>query len=236
LNNSGLGLGKGSIELKARAAGKSTESGISLSSTSMDFGEVDLGTNSINTLKISNIGGNNLRVFNVTWDSKSGGENLAQFEFVDNTHKNIPILAPGESHDLKIKFEPQSDKDYAARFILTTNDPINEGLVEVPVAGKGKDISSVREGIASIEGLTVKINPNPVVSYATISYTLEMPGNISIDVIDASGRKIEHITNGFLTNGEFNRDFNTDNIANGMYFISVDFNGQKLQIPFIVTK
>ncbi|MBX3042962.1 MAG: choice-of-anchor D domain-containing protein [Candidatus Kapabacteria bacterium] len=234
LNN----LGKGSLELKARAAGLSTNSGLSLSSTSIDFGEVEVTDDDVQTLKISNIGSNVLRIFSITWDSKSGGENLAQFSFIDNTNVTKPTIEvqPGESHDLKIKFAPQAGKDYAAIIQMLTNDPVDEGLVEVPVAGKGKIPASVKDGIAKIQGLNVKISPNPVTDNSSVEYTLDVSGNLEMSIIDQTGRKVSDIYNQFTNEGLYMKELSAGNLANGVYFLSVKFNGQTVQMPFVISK
>jgi hypothetical protein len=229
-------MGKGIIELKGRAAGKNTNSGISLSSTSIDFGQVQLQNPTEQILKISNIGTNDLRIFSVVWDKLSGGENLEQFSFLDGSNKNIPVLKPGEFHNLKIQFNPKSQKDYAAKIQMLTNDPINEGLVEVPVAGTGKDFTSVNDGTASMTGLSVSISPNPVKDLSKVQLTLDNPGTVKMDIIDASGRKVANLMNNFANQGVTVSNFDAQGYSNGMYFIVVDYNGKQIQLPFLITK
>ncbi|MDT3741148.1 MAG: choice-of-anchor D domain-containing protein [Candidatus Kapabacteria bacterium] len=228
--------GKGFIDLKARSAGQVTNSGITLSSTNIDFGEVDILKPDLKTLKISNTGFNNLRIFDARFDIKSGGENNAQFTFFEDSNKNIPELKPGESHDLKIQFHPEKVKEYATRIQLTTNDPINEGIVEVPIVGVGIDPSTVNDNIASVTGLKVSVNPSPVTDLSKVEFTVEVPGNIVMDIVDQTGRKLDNLFNGYANQGIHTQDLNARNYVSGVYFISISYNGQKLQLPFLVTK
>lgn len=228
--------GKGFIDLKARSAGKITNSGITLSSTNIDFGEVDILKPDLKTLKISNTGTNILRIFDARFDIKSGGENNAQFTFFEDSNKNIPELKPGESHDLKIQFHPEKVKEYATRIQLTTNDPINEGIVEVPIVGVGIDPSTVNDNIASVTGLKVSVNPSPVTELSKVEFTVEVPGNIVMDIVDQTGRKLDNLFNGYANQGIHTQDLNARNYVSGVYFISISYNGQKLQLPFLVTK
>lgn len=232
LNNEGNGF----VDLKARSAGQSTNSGITLSSTNIDFGEIDILKPEIKILKISNTGSNKLRIFAAGFDAKSGGENNAQFTFFEDSNKNIPELNPGESHDLKIQFHPEKVKEYATRIQLITNDPINEGIVEVPLIGKGIDPSTVNEGIVSVTGLKVSVNPSPVTESSKVEFTVDVPGNIVMDIVDQTGRKLDNLFNGFANQGIHTQDINARNYVSGIYFISIHYNGQNLQLPFLVTK
>ncbi|GAB1371435.1 hypothetical protein MASR1M45_14970 [Candidatus Kapaibacterium sp.] len=232
LNN----MGNGHVDLKARAAGKNLESGIQLSATSVDFGTAEINKPKLYTLKISNVGGNNLRVWSIIFDKFSGGENLAQFKFADGSDKNIPILAPGESHDLKIEFTPEKSKEYAVRIQILTNDPINEGLIEVPVSGAGFDPSSVRDGVASIDGLSVTINPSPVNELSKIELNASINGNLDMNIMDISGRVVRNVNTSQINAGISTFDLNANTFANGTYFLVINFNGKSVQLPFVVTK
>lgn len=231
LNNGGSAI----IELIARAAGNEFDSGLLFSTSSLDFGAIELGESNEQTLKISNIGNTNVRVFDVKWDNKSGGENLEQFSFVDNTDKLKPTLAPGEAYELKVKFEPRDEKDYLAQFFIVTNDPANE-LVNFPVSGKGKNTSSVKDQIASTNGLTVSIKPSPITDFGTVEYSVEIPGNLVINVVDQTGRKVLEFVDTYANQGNYSKELSSSELSSGMYFLSVSYNGKQLQVPFLISK
>ena len=231
--------GTGWVDLKARSMGNEIVSGVTLSATSIDFGNVNLEENKDFTLKISNSGGGTLRIIDIRFDNKSGGENLAQFSFLDGTNVTKPAiaLAAGESHDLKIKFAPQSEKNYAVRIQITTNDPVNGGLVEIPVAGRGKDPNvSVKDAIATVTGFSIKVNPTPVNDNGIVEFTLDMPGNVEINVVDQAGRKVAGLYKAYTNQGTYTKELDAAKLSSGMYFLNVNFNGQKLNLPFVISK
>ncbi len=235
-NGLGSNQGRGFVVLKGGSQGKNANSGVSLSSTSIDFGQVEIDKPTMQILKITNIGSTNLKLFKIQWDKSYGGENLDQFAFLDGTDKNLPTLSPGESHELKIQFSPKKAKDYASKIQMLTNNPVNDGIIEVPLSGSGYDPSSVKYGIAYMNGLTVSVNPNPVKDISKIELKLEKSGNIKMDLIDLTGRKITNLMNNYLNSGVTYSDFDAQKYINGMYFILVDFNGEQVQLPFIITK
>ncbi|MDX9789564.1 MAG: choice-of-anchor D domain-containing protein [Candidatus Kapabacteria bacterium] len=233
LNNGG----EGEVDFKAKTTGVTADKKVSLSEVSLDFGEIDINTSSEKTLTITNIGSTNLTIFSVTFDKASGGENIAQFKFLDGTEKNIPQIEPGESHDIKIQFAPENPKDYAVLIKMLTNDnAVNGGVVEVPLSGKGHDPASVKEPFAEIKDLSVRISPNPLFENGTIELNVQKAGNIEMYVVDYNGKRILDVYNAYTSEGLLMKELNSANISSGMYFLNVNYNGQILNVPFVVSR
>ncbi len=75
--------------------------------------------------------------------------------------------------------------------------------------------------------------PNPFNPSTTISYSLNKPGNVSIDVFDASGKLVTRLFSGYQSVGNHRIVWNGRNsfgskTASGTYFYQINFNGNKL--------
>ncbi|RMD63705.1 T9SS C-terminal target domain-containing protein, partial [Candidatus Parcubacteria bacterium] len=67
--------------------------------------------------------------------------------------------------------------------------------------------------------MTLKQNyPNPFNPTTTIWYELNKAGKVTLDVIDAQGKKIATLVNGQKPAGSYAITFNGQNLASGVYF------------------
>jgi sugar lactone lactonase YvrE len=106
---------------------------IAVSPPSHDFGEVNVGTSSIVTFTVSNDGFEDLLIGEVTHPS-------LPFSKTSDACSN-QILAPLETCDINISFEPAYVSSYTGNFTIPSNDP-DEGSVSVFLKGKGLEDSS----------------------------------------------------------------------------------------------
>lgn len=234
----GFGLGKGFYTLKARSAGEITGTGLTLSSTSISFDKVDIGDNIDYTLSINNTGSNKVKIISIGFDKNSGGENLAQFEFLEESNVKNKELLTGEKHDILVRFHPEQAKQYAVSIQVLSTDPYNDGVLIIPVTGVGVDsaVSVRNDQRASVDGFSMELNPNPVNEFSNINYTTENDGKLVLDVYDMSGRKVFNVFSGYTANGTFSKSLNSNNLNNGIYFITAEFNGKTISIPFAVSR
>lgn len=66
-----------------------------------------------------------------------------------------------------------------------------------------------------------KVNPNPVIRSATISFSLPQSSLVTITVIDVNGRKIKVITNEVFAEGNHSINFTRNKLAAGMYYLQL---------------
>ncbi|MBO7277600.1 MAG: T9SS type A sorting domain-containing protein [Bacteroidales bacterium] len=79
--------------------------------------------------------------------------------------------------------------------------------------------------------------PNPATNNATISYSLNKSGNVSIVITDLMGRVVMNMEQGNQTAGvAYTVDVNTANLANGTYFYTLTVNGERETKKFVVSK
>lgn len=65
------------------------------------------------------------------------------------------------------------------------------------------------------------IFPNPVRSTATLTYVLDTPGRVTLDVFDLQGRKIESVEMGEPQPGEHSAQVDTERWSNGLYQVRI---------------
>jgi hypothetical protein len=94
---------------------------------------------------------------------------------------------------------------------------------------------SLSEEIAVASSLNAY--PNPAANNATISYSLNKSGNVSIVITDLMGRVVMNMEEGNQTAGTtYTVNVNTANLANGTYFYTLNVNGEKQTKKFVVSK
>lgn len=63
--------------------------------------------------------------------------------------------------------------------------------------------------------------PNPFNPTTTISYRLASAGNVTIDIFNAAGQKVDTIVDGFMSAGDHTATWNASDFSAGIYFCSV---------------
>jgi hypothetical protein len=85
-------------------------------------------------------------------------------------------------------------------------------------------------------GFVLKNFPNPFVKATTISWQLESPGYITLDVYDFTGRNIRKIVNEKMNAGERQIRFDATNLSAGVYFYQIRANGIVETRKMIITE
>ncbi|MEP7145826.1 MAG: T9SS type A sorting domain-containing protein, partial [bacterium] len=68
--------------------------------------------------------------------------------------------------------------------------------------------------------------PNPFNPSTKIAYSIPFDGNVSLTVYDAMGKEITRLVDNNQTAGYYSIDFNASNFASGIYYYSINVNGQ----------
>ena len=133
--------------------GFGTAAVLSLSSKQIDFGSIDINSDSVSTLKISNSGTGNLIINNYS----IAGSNAGDFTLSNNT---IPdTLLPKDSINLSIKFTPQTSGNKNALLLILNNSL--SGSDTVQLLGKGASIISVELPVNNNIGQNTDLTINP---------------------------------------------------------------------------
>ncbi|HTF04279.1 MAG TPA: T9SS type A sorting domain-containing protein, partial [Bacteroidia bacterium] len=74
----------------------------------------------------------------------------------------------------------------------------------------------------AIDAASVNCFPNPANEKTNLSFTLTAASEVTIEVFDALGNRVESISNnGQLAAGTHTQVISTENYAAGMYFVTV---------------
>jgi len=119
---------------------------IFVNTTSIDYGEVDIGETGSASVTIRNDGEGTLRIK----DLELGGDDAFSLDLEDDSSSETDgevatspnfTLEPGESEQVPVIFEPTSDADYSGTLTIHSDDP-ETPLVDVALTGDGQQPSS----------------------------------------------------------------------------------------------
>lgn len=138
------------------------------------------------------------------------------------TSQDAVTLAPGETFNVYYTFAIGNNEQ--------------EMLANI-AAAKGKyDILTVSVKENQLAGTDLKNYPNPVASSTKISYQLPGNGFVSLKVYDALGNERTVLVNEKQNSGFHTVDYNTKNLASGVYSYRLTFNGQVITNKMVVVK
>lgn len=67
--------------------------------------------------------------------------------------------------------------------------------------------------------------PNPFNSITDISFVINNPGNVVLEIFDCFGQKVSELVNGFKNRGYFSIKFSTSDLSSGTYFYRLKTEG-----------
>lgn len=71
------------------------------------------------------------------------------------------------------------------------------------------------------DDLRVTVYPNPVRAFATFTYTLDEPGQVTLLISDRFGRLVDRPVNGYQQKGEYHVQWNAEPFPSGIYFYRI---------------
>lgn len=101
------------------------------------------------------------------------------------------------------------------------------------------DLSENPVSIEEQEALDVSLGqsmPNPSNGLSTIPFTMVNAGNVTFTVTDLTGKMIETRNLGHRAAGEHSIEFDGRNISNGIYYYSLEVNGQRSTKKLTISK
>ena len=80
----------------------------------------------------------------------------------------------------------------------------------------------------------IRVYPNPVDNQATIEYSIEEKAGVIINLHNSNGELVQLLLNSQTESGSHSFVWNTKEIANGLYFISLEINSKLVETSRIV--
>lgn len=85
----------------------------------------------------------------------------------------------------------------------------------------GGSVPGLGVGIDAATDGSITVRPNPTVGTGTITWDVERPGRVSVDLIDLTGTQVRSIFDGNSEAGHFEQALDTRDLANGVYLIKM---------------
>ena len=87
-------------------------------------------------------------------------------------------------------------------------------------------VTNISNGVQPAKGFALKQNyPNPFNPSTKISFSVSKSSFVSLNVFDASGKKVASLINDFKNAGEYNINFEAANLSGGVYFYKLQAEG-----------
>ncbi|MCB0313223.1 MAG: T9SS type A sorting domain-containing protein, partial [Calditrichaeota bacterium] len=78
--------------------------------------------------------------------------------------------------------------------------------------------------------------PNPFNPSTTIAYNLKQAADVTLEVFNVTGQKVATLANGRKPAGQYEVNFDAADIASGIYFYTLNANGQSLTRKMVLMK
>ncbi|MBT4333986.1 MAG: T9SS type A sorting domain-containing protein, partial [Candidatus Cloacimonetes bacterium] len=188
---------------------------ISLSEDALDFGDVSIGDDAIDTLYVTNLGEIDLVVSDITSGIIEYSATPVSFE-----------LAQGEVQEVIVTFTPQEEFAYEDNLVIESNDPLYP-YYEIALIGTGYNPTGMDDPLP----LVTKVNqnyPNPFNPETTIAFSIANDAqHTQLGIFNIKGQKVKTLVNERLEVGRYNIVWNgTDSsgrkVASGVYFYKFD--------------
>ncbi len=98
-----------------------------------------------------------------------------------------------------------------------------------------RDFTSVKEDDISTVSVSQNV-PNPIRTNAIVSYTLTENAQVSIDIVDITGKVVQTYDEGLRNSGNHAVTISAENLSNGMYFYTLKAGETTITKRMIVSK
>jgi hypothetical protein len=182
-------------------------------SSSLDFGNVNLGLDSVQTIVVRNNGTASLSINNIVIEDTNCFKNQVPLK--------IPlVIMPGCFENIQYRFSPKKKGD-AETVLRISSDALNEPEKIILLKGSGIEVTSASYP-DSFGSISLSPNyPNPfgaMTGYATsISYQLSAHADVQLHVYNTLGQKAATLVNQLQSAGAYTETFNAGSIPAGMY-------------------
>ncbi len=194
---------------------------ISLNVSDVKFGTVEEGKSATEAVRINNNGTGDLTISEVSFKTGTMFSVNASFPMT---------IEEGGSTNLEVTFMPSTNGEFTDEMSIMSNATNNTNMT-VPLSGKTSTTSV--DGI--ISGLfEMKMVPNPVVDNSQIELQVNQSANVTLELIDATGKSFGVFYNETTTGDSF--DFNSSELTSGTYYINANVDGKTTQLPVVITK
>ncbi len=109
---------------------------------------------------------------------------------------------------------------YEFRIVVSTDEDGNSEY-RIRILLNASELSQCEDDVSLPDNLKLSTFPNPFNSSTTISYTLQQPLPISLQVFGINGRLIETLVDGVMSTGRQSVVWDADGFGAGVYFVRI---------------
>jgi len=192
------------------------EAAVEVSSTSLDFGSVEVGQQANLPLALYSTGDIPVVLSNIHANNLS---------FTTNWNPEDSLIAVGDSLIVTVTFAPIAAVEFHRALIIESN----ADLVNVGLNGIGTPATAVDPNPGTIIPRTFALNapyPNPFNPETMVSFDLPTTSDVSFVVYDIQGRRVANLGNGRYQAGRYSITFQAGNLSSGVYFIRMEAAGR----------
>ncbi len=220
------------VSLQGKGLGDIVEPNISISTTTLDFGQIEPKTTKTMTFKIKNTGNKTLIVNNLLIKN----DNTGSFEVTEMNLLPLYVQASDEE-TINVIYSPVEEGTHAALLEVYSDDP-DHGKIDINMTGIAKTISSVNDPVSSLDGnFSMKTLPNPMSNEGFLHISaLKKSIDLNVQIVDATGKLIQNVFSNSNFIGSNKIGLNINELSNGYYIISANVDGKVYSMPLIIKK
>ena len=182
--------------------------GLGVSRTSVNFGNVNINSLRLDTIRISNPGTATLNITGITSDSTAFTVSRASF--------NIPA---GGFDTVAITFRPTQIRTYASTLRINGNAPSSP--MTVALSGVGQNPNSIgEEGVPTTYELSQNY-PNPFNPTTLIRYQIPAAAHVTMRMYNLIGQQVAELVNETQGVGRYQVTLDASSLPSGMYFYRI---------------
>lgn len=185
----------------------------------LNFGHVEFGLQDSLELRIQNYGKLPLTITSQT---------ITQDEpaFLNGIGGGEVVIEPGAIHSSWIIFIPTDLLQFEATLEIESDDR-DEPIIQIVLQGEALLSINADDIIPPIQFGLSEAYPNPFNSSTTLTYSMQIPAQVSLSVYDMSGRCISTLVNAFQPTGNHTAVWNEIDAESGVYFVQMEAGGYK---------
>ncbi|HET6402500.1 MAG TPA: choice-of-anchor D domain-containing protein [Candidatus Kapabacteria bacterium] len=207
-------------------SGRGVKGLLSVVPSSINFGSVALGHDSIISVSLQNTGQASVTISAVAF----AGTGAAAFN--DGGFSTPITIAAGGSTSLNIGFTPTTAESYQGTAQLTLGDGSS---LAIALQGLGISSSGVESDQNGLREFSLSISPNPARNAVTVHTMLAQPSEIRLAIFNAVGQEVLVKSLGVLSEGSHDVVLSTTALASGSYFIRIsNANGNQAETKMII--
>jgi len=196
--------------------------------SSVDFGSVVVGHDSIISVMLRNSGQASVTISSVQFT----GPGAAGFS--DGSFSTPAVITAGDSTPLHLTFTPAIAQNYQGMALLTLGDGSS---LTIGLQGVGTTAEGVSKDEFSLPNFSLSISPNPARNAITVSVTLLQSSETMLEVFDAVGKEVLQKPLGVLSDGSHDFILPLASLSNGSYFIRIsNSNGDRVERRMVIER